>query len=302
MKQLRIFNRSILCPPSKAVPEQAKREKVQNFNESKHRWSDEEACGSTDRDCKINVNRNQRIKCYELTEKICQSENNFALKSNQRVLPHDHQATNAAEKFLCALEMLVSLNDHIWVNAVLQAVAFDCLFDAVAHFSKLVEQFLFVREASLQALVRTDRLRFGHLIRVEEGNASAVFHRQVESALGETQVLRVEIVVRQVRLAVEAALSLRNESFGAELFGCDDFVWKSFEFVSLGGVADWPGNVHRFVGAMHVNCQCRRKTNEAVGHVTIEKIAQLDKVYNLESFIKFKYFTTSLMHSRTEFL
>lgn len=220
-----------------------------------------------------------------LTEEVCQSEDNFALESDQRILPHDHQATNAAKKLFCAFEMLVSFDNYVWVHAVLQAVAVDRLFDSIAHLTKLVEKFLLVRKASLQLLIRTNGLGLRYMVWVEERNASAVFHRQVESAFGETQVFGVEIVVRQIWLAIEAAFPLRDKSFGPELFGRDDFVRKGLEFVSLGSIADWSGNVHGFVRAVHINGECRRKTNKAVRHVAIEKVAKLDNVHDLENWV-----------------
>lgn len=95
-----------------------------------------------------------------------------------------------------------------------------------------------------------------------------MFHRQIQPALGKAQKLRVNFEVRQVGFSVKATAALRNESVFAELLGRNDFDGKGFELESFFRVADAPGDVHRFVWTVQVNCDRRRKSNKAEKSVT----------------------------------
>lgn len=48
-----------------------------------------------------------------ITEKVCQCENNLTLESNQRILFHDKESTDASEQLLCAFEHLKLLHNYL---------------------------------------------------------------------------------------------------------------------------------------------------------------------------------------------
>jgi hypothetical protein len=68
---------------------------------------------------------------------------------------------------------------------------------------------------------------------VEVGNAAAVLQNDVQPALRETQILRVDFEMRQVGLAVEATASLGDEGVLAKVLRGDDLHGKRLKLVSL---------------------------------------------------------------------
>jgi hypothetical protein len=72
-----------------------------------------------------------------LTKKVRKSENDFALKTDKRILLHYHQATNASKQQPRPLQMLKLLNNYIRVQAVLKTIAFYCLIVAIVGVMKL---------------------------------------------------------------------------------------------------------------------------------------------------------------------